>query len=148
MCLVRRQYRCCWAQAQCYISMFGMSSSQSLTTIELFGVPVPSAVLVAVLTAVRWLGCALRTLTCGDRQQSVESAVDAWRWLPLRSGYGPLAGLAPVSWFDRRGRHDRPAAWAAWPSPSNAPSFSRHCATGPLAEQAAKTTNDWRTPWT
>src|SRR5687768_8558453 len=105
---VRQPFWCCWAQAQRYIRMLGMSSSQSLTTIELFGVRVLS-LLAAALAAIRWLGCGLRTLTCDDRRKRVVADV-AGHWMSICCGPRRLAVLAPVTQYDIRGRRDGPPA--------------------------------------
>ena len=89
--------------------LLGMSSSQSLTTTELFGFRMISLAVLGVIAVARWFQRGLRSLTCGDGRQPVKPAVGQGRWFAPRSEVMPAAALAPVAWFDTRGRRDGPA---------------------------------------
>lgn len=89
--------------------LLGMSSSQSLTTTELFGFRTICLAVLGVIAIARWFKGGLRSLTCGDGWQPVKPAVGPGRWFALRSELMPAAALAPVARFDTRGRRDGPA---------------------------------------
>jgi hypothetical protein len=119
--------------------LLGMSSSQSLTTTELFEFRWLSLAVASVISVAHWLTGELRNLTCGDgRQQPVEPAVGPGRWFALGSGLMPCAAVAPVARFHTRGRRDGPAAASGLRRPTIFLDTFPHFATRPLGQQAAE----------
>ncbi|HEX2477460.1 MAG TPA: hypothetical protein VHK01_22075 [Lacipirellulaceae bacterium] len=80
-----------------------------MTTTELFGFRMFSLAVLGVMAIARWLGAGLRNLTCGDGRKPVKPAVGPGRWFALRSELIPAAALAPVAWYNTRGRPKGPA---------------------------------------
>jgi hypothetical protein len=119
----------------------GMSSSQLLTTTEMFGSRALSLAIAAVVVVIRSLWQGAHTLTCDDRRRPVQPAAGSWSWELLCCGNVSRAATLPASrsynWVRRIGL----AAFAASPAMPYAFQMCRRTGDPPLAAGVADDRN-------